>query len=60
MLKVMKFLQGRDLKVASALTEGKIASEFLFYLGEKPLSTESLCVLRTWEELQSELINCKS
>lgn len=41
-LKVMKFLQGRDLRVASTLTEGKIASEFLSYLVEKPLSTEKL------------------
>lgn len=41
-LKVMKFLQGRDLRVASTLTEGKIASEFLSYLVEKPLSPEKL------------------
>lgn len=59
-LKVMKFLQGGHLKGANALTEGNIASEFLSYLGEKSLGTETLCVLRTWEELQSELINCKS
>lgn len=44
-LKVMKFLQGGHLKGANALTEGNIASEFLSYLGEKCLGTETLCVL---------------
>jgi len=46
-LKVMKFLQGRDLKGASALTEERIAAEFLSFLGEKPLSTESVCAPNT-------------
>lgn len=55
--------EGERPTSAGALSERKIASEFLSHLVETwEVFPESPCVLHLWEQLQSEqlLLNCKS